>query len=268
MNANEVIANRALEQLGHEKGDYQYCSPNDHVNFGQSTNDIYPTAFRLALILRLTTYMDALRRLQQAFYAKSEEFDRVLKMGRTHLQDAVPMSLGQEFHGWGTTIGEEVERIGEVRAFLHEINLGATAIGTMVTAAPGYPELATRYLSELTGSKFILAGDLVEATSDTGAYVLLSGVLKRTSSKLTKICNDIRLLASGPRCGFHEINLPQMQPGSSIMPGKVNPVMPEVVNQVGFLVIGLDLTVTLAASAGPLHLHGIEPSLTFALFTS
>ncbi|HET8748136.1 MAG TPA: lyase family protein, partial [Ramlibacter sp.] len=186
----------------------------------------------------------------------------------THLQDAVPMSLGQEFHGWGTTLGEEVQRISEVRQFLHEINLGATAIGTMVTAAPGYPELATRHLSELTGLKFILAGDLVEATSDTGAYVLLSGVLKRTSAKLTKICNDLRLLASGPRCGFNEINLPQMQPGSSIMPGKVNPVIPEVVNQVGFLVIGLDLTVTLAASAGQLQLNVMEPVITFALFTS
>jgi len=234
MNANEVIANLALERLGHKKGEYQYVNPNDHVNFGQSTNDIYPTAFRLALILRLGSYMDALRRLQAAFFAKGKEFERVLKMGRTHLQDAVPMSLGQEFHGWGTTIGEEVERIAEVRQFLHEINLGATAIGTTVTAAPGYPELATKYLSELTGNKFILAGDLIEATSDTGAYVLLSGVLKRTSAKLTKICNDIRLLASGPRCGLNEINLPQMQPGSSIMPGKVNPVIPEVVPVITF----------------------------------
>src|SRR5512138_3574371 len=268
MNANEVIANLALEKLGRPKGEYQYVNPNDHVNFGQSTNDVYPTALRLALILRLGSYMEALRKLQSSFFAKAKEFERVLKMGRTHLQDAVPMSLGQEFHGWGTTIGEEVERIAEVRQFLREINLGATAIGTTVTAAPGYPELATRYLSELTGQKFILAGDLVEATSDTGAYVLLSGVLKRTSAKLTKICNDIRMLASGPRCGLNEINLPQMQPGSSIMPGKVNPVIPEVVNQVGFLVIGLDLTVTLAASAGQLQLNVMEPVITFALFTS
>ena len=268
MNANEVIANLALESLGHRKGDYQHVNPNDHVNYGQSTNDIYPTAFRLALILRLASYMDALRRLQDAFYAKASEFERVLKMGRTHLQDAVPMSLGQEFHGWGTTIGEEVSRIAEVRQLLHEINLGATAIGTSVTAAAGYPELVTRYLSELTDTRFILAGDLVEATSDTGAYVQLSGVLKRTSAKLTKICNDIRLLASGPRCGLNEINLPQMQPGSSIMPGKVNPVIPEVVNQTSFLVIGLDLTVTLAASAGQLQLNVMEPVITFALFTS
>src|SRR6478735_8394128 len=268
MNANEVIANLALEQLGRKKGEYQFVNPNDHVNFGQSTNDIYPTALRLALILRLDSYMLALRQLQNAFFAKSKEFAKVLKMGRTHLQDAVPMSLGQEFHGWGTTLGEEVQRTMEVRQFLHEINLGATAIGTTVTAAPGYPELATKYLSELTGLTFILAGDLIEATSDTGAYVLLSGVLKRTSSKLTKICNDLRLLASGPRCGFNEINLPQMQPGSSIMPGKVNPVIPEVVNQTGFLVIGLDLTVTLAASAGQLQLNVMEPVITFALFTS
>ncbi|MFZ6693722.1 aspartate ammonia-lyase [Undibacterium sp. SXout20W] len=268
MNANEVIANVALEQLGHEKGEYQYLSPNDHVNFGQSTNDVYPTAFRLALILRLDSYMRALQLLQEALISKSKEFARILKMGRTHLQDAVPMSLGQEFNGWGTTIGEEVQRLSEVRQLLHEINLGATAIGTMVTAAPGYPELATKYLSELTNEKFILAGDLIEATSDTGAYVLLSGVLKRTSAKLTKICNDIRLLSSGPRCGFNEINLPQMQPGSSIMPGKVNPVIPEVVNQTSFLVIGLDLTVTLAASAGQLQLNVMEPVITYALFTS
>jgi aspartate ammonia-lyase len=268
MNANEVIANIALEILGEKKGNYAVVNPNDHVNFGQSTNDIYPTAFRLALIMRLESYMKSLTRLQKAFFKKAKEFDKVIKMGRTHLQDAVPMSLGAEFHGWGTTMGEEVERIAEVRQFLHEINLGATAIGTTVTAAPGYPELATKYLSEVTGYKFILAGDLVEATSDTGAYVLLSGVLKRTSSKLTKICNDLRLLASGPRCGFNEINLPQMQPGSSIMPGKVNPVIPEVVNQTGFLVIGLDLTVTLAASAGQLQLNVMEPVITFALFTS
>ena len=268
MNANEVIANVALEAMGHRKGEYQHCNPNDHVNFGQSTNDVYPTAFRLGLILRLQSYMDALTKLADAFRAKGREFDKVLKMGRTHLQDAVPMSLGAEFNGWGTTIDEEVQRIAEVRKLLHEINLGATAIGTTVTAAPGYPELATKYLSEITGEQFILAGDLIEATSDTGAYVLLSGVLKRTSAKLTKICNDIRMLASGPRCGFNEINLPQMQPGSSIMPGKVNPVIPEVVNQTGFLVIGLDLTVTLAASAGQLQLNVMEPVITFALFAS
>ena len=268
MNANEVIANLALESLGHKKGEYQYVNPNDHVNFGQSTNDVYPTAFHLGLILRLESYMEALRRLQAAFAAKAREFDRVLKMGRTHLQDAVPMSLGAEFQGWATTIGEEVHHLAEVGHILRGINLGATAIGTTVTAAPGYPALATKHLSDITGIKFMLADDLIEATSDTGDYVLLSGVLKHTSVKLTKICNDLRMLASGPRCGFNEINLPQMQPGSSIMPGKVNPVIPEVVNQTSFLVIGLDLTVTLAASAGQLQLNVMEPVITFALFAS
>ena len=268
MNANEVIANLALESLGHKKGEYQYVNPNDHVNFGQSTNDVYPTAFHLGLILRLESYMEALRQLQAAFFAKAREFDRVLKMGRTHLQDAVPMSLGAEFQGWGTTIGEEVNHLAEIAHLLHGINLGATAIGTTVTAAPGYPALATKHLADITGIKFTLAPDLIEATSDTGDYVLLSGVLKHTSVKLTKICNDLRMLASGPRCGFNEINLPQMQPGSSIMPGKVNPVIPEVVNQTSFLVIGLDLTVTLAASAGQLQLNVMEPVITFALFAS
>ena len=268
MNANEVIANLALEHLGHQRGEFQYVNPNDHVNYGQSTNDVYPTALHLALILRLGSYVEALRRLQEAFFAKSREFNDVLKMGRTHLQDAVPMSLGAEFHGWGTTMGEEVQRIAEVQQMMHEVNLGATAIGTSVTAAPGYPALATRHLGEITGIPFRLAHDLVEETSDTGAYVQLSGVLKRTSIKLTKICNDIRLLASGPRCGFNEINLPQLQPGSSIMPGKVNPVIPEVVNQTGFLVIGLDTTVTLAASAGQLQLNVMEPVISFALFLS
>jgi aspartate ammonia-lyase len=268
MNANEVLANLALESLGHKKGEYQYVNPNDHVNFGQSTNDVYPTAFHLGLILRLESYMEALRRLSDAFFAKGKEFENVLKMGRTHLQDAVPMALGQEFNGWGTAIGEEVQRLTEVRQMLQGINLGATAIGTTVTAAPGYPELAVKYLSELTGIKFTLAADLIEATSDTGDYVLLSGVIKHTATKLTKICNDLRMLASGPRCGFNEVNLPQMQPGSSIMPGKVNPVIPEVVNQTSFLVIGMDLVVTLAASAGQLQLNVMEPVITFALFAS
>jgi aspartate ammonia-lyase len=268
MNANEVIANLALEHLGHAKGDYHVVSPNDHVNFGQSTNDAYPTAFRLALILRLESYIEAIAKLQAAFAAKTKEFDRVLKMGRTHLQDAVPMTLGQELNGWATTMGEEIHRLRESQQLLKEINLGATAIGTSVTAHPGYPSLATRYLSDITGIEFILAGDLVEATSDTGAYVQLSGVVKRTAVKLTKICNDLRLLASGPRTGLNEIDLPQMQPGSSIMPGKVNPVIPEVVNQAAFLVIGLDTTVTLAASAGQLQLNVMEPVITFALFTS
>src|SRR5262245_39793363 len=268
MNANEVIANLALESLGHKKGEYQHVNPNDHVNFGQSTNDVYPTAFHLGLILRLNSYMEALRQLKEAFFAKGREFDKVLKMGRTHLQDAVPMSMGAEFHGWGTTVGEEVNNLAAIQRILQSVNLGATAIGTTVTAAPGYPALAVKHLSDITGIKFTLAEDLIEATSDTGDYVLLSGVLKHTSAKLTKICNDLRMLASGPRCGFNELHLPEKQPGSSIMPGKVNPVIPEVVNQTGFLVIGLDLTVTLAASAGQLQLNVMEPVITFALFGS
>lgn len=268
MNANEVIANVALEVLGKPKGDYTTLSPNDHVNASQSTNDAYPTAFRLALIMRLKEYTEVLMGLRDAFAAKGKEFSQVLKMGRTHLQDAVPMSLGSEFQGWATTIGEEVERINESINLLREVNLGATAIGTRVNAPECYPETATQYLAELTGIKFVLAHDLIEATSDTGAYVQLSGVLKRTAVKLTKICNDLRMLASGPRCGLNEISLPQLQPGSSIMPGKVNPVIPEVVNQTGFLVIGLDVTVTLAASAGQLQLNVMEPVIAFALFTS
>ncbi|MDR2503743.1 MAG: aspartate ammonia-lyase [Deltaproteobacteria bacterium] len=268
MNANEVIANVALERLGKPKGAYDVISPNDHVNCSQSTNDVYPTAFRLALILRLEDYAHSLKELEKAFAQKGEEFIHVLKMGRTHLQDAVPMSMGAEFHGFATTIGEESQRIREAMNLLKEINLGATAIGTSVNVPEGYPALAVRHLAELTGIDFSLSPDLVEATSDTGAYVQLSGVLKRTAVKLTKICNDLRLLSSGPRCGFNEILLPQLQPGSSIMPGKVNPVIPEVVNQAGFLVIGMDLTVTLAASAGQLQLNVMEPVMGFALFSS
>jgi aspartate ammonia-lyase len=268
MNANEVIANLALEGLGYAKGEYQHVSPNDHVNLSQSTNDVYPTALRLALILRLKSYIEALAALQQSFFAKGTAFEKVLKIGRTHLQDAVPMALGDEFHGFGTTIGEEIQRIQESIALLTETNLGATAIGTSLNAPEGYPQLATKHLARITGIDFKLSTDLVEATSDTGVFVQLSGVLKRTAVKLTKICNDLRLLASGPRCGLNEINLPQLQPGSSIMPGKVNPVIPEVVNQTAFLVIGLDLTVTLAASAGQLQLNVMEPVIAFALVFS
>ncbi|MCL2310313.1 MAG: aspartate ammonia-lyase [Proteobacteria bacterium] len=268
MNANEVIANVALELMGKPKGDYATVSPNDHVNCSQSTNDSYPTAFRLALILCLEDYAKTLCELRDAFRAKGKEFDRVLKMGRTHLQDAVPMSMGAEFHGFATTIGEEIGRIERSCDLLREVNLGATAIGTSVNAPEGYPKLAVEYLAKVSGEKFTLASDLVEATSDTGAYVQLSGVLKRTAVKLTKICNDLRMLASGPRCGLSEINLPQLQPGSSIMPGKVNPVIPEVVNQTCFYVIGMDLTVTLAASAGQLQLNVMEPVIAYALFSS
>ena len=268
MNANEVIANVALEYLGHKKGEYQYVHPNNHVNCSQSTNDAYPTAFRLALYYKLDEFAKILENLQAAFAKKGVEFKAVLKMGRTQLQDAVPMTLGQEFHGFATTIGEDIQRLREAQALVLEVNMGATAIGTKVNAPEGYPELCVKYLAEITNEPLILAPDLIEATSDTGAYVQIMSTLKRTAIKISKICNDLRLLSSGPRTGLNEINLPARQPGSSIMPGKVNPVIPEVVNQTCFYVIGQDMTVTMAAEAGQLQLNVMEPVIGFALFTS
>lgn len=268
MNANEVIANVALEIMGHQKGDYVHCHPNNHVNCSQSTNDAYPTAFRIALLLRLTKYKGELDALADSLQSKGREFENVLKMGRTQLQDAVPMSLGDEFKGWATTIREEIALVESSKKLIREINMGATAIGTKVNAPEHYPEKVTEYLREITGLDLVLAEDLIEATSDTGAYVQLSGVLKRTAVKISKICNDLRLLSSGPRAGFNEINLPKLQPGSSIMPGKVNPVIPEVVNQTAYYVIGADVTVTLAAEAGQLQLNVMEPVISFSLFTS
>jgi aspartate ammonia-lyase len=268
MNANEVIANIALEMMGKEKGQYEYCHPNNHVNCSQSTNDAYPTAFRIALINKLSGYQTTLSELATAFGAKGEEFKDILKMGRTQLQDAVPMSMGDEFKAFATNINEEFSRIEESKRLISEINMGATAIGTGVNAPKGYPQLVTQHLADITGLALILAGDLIEATYDTGAYVQLSGVLKRTAVKISKICNDLRLLSSGPRTGLNEINLPPMQPGSSIMPGKVNPVIPEVVNQTAFYVIGADLMVTMAAEAGQLQLNVMEPTIAFALFTA
>ena len=268
MNANEVIANVALELLGHQKGEYEYCHPNNHVNCSQSTNDAYPTAFRIALNNKLAGYRDTLVLLADAFYQKGQEFHNVLKMGRTQLQDAVPMSMGDEFNAFATNLREELLRIDDSRRLISEINMGATAIGTGVNTPPGYAGLVTQHLRQVTGLDLSLAGDLIEATYDTGAYVQLSGVLKRTAVKLSKICNDLRLLASGPRAGLFEINLPPLQPGSSIMPGKVNPVVPEVVNQTAFYVIGADTTVTMAAEAGQLQLNVMEPVISFALFTS
>ena len=268
MNCNEVICNLAAEHLGSVKGDYKRVSPNDHANFGQSTNDTYPTALHLALLLRSNVLLKSVEDLVGAYYKKAEEFKGVLKMGRTHLQDAVPMTLGQEFHGWGFTIADELKTIREAQEHLKVVNLGATAIGTSVTAHPDYPALAVKKLAELTGIDFKNSEDLIAATSDCGAYVALSSAVKSLAVKLTKVCNDMRLLASGPRCGLAEINLPQLQPGSSIMPGKVNPVIPEVTNQASFLAIGLDTTVMLAASAGQLELNVMEPVITFALFTA
>lgn len=268
MNANEVIANRALEILGHAKGDYEHLHPNNHVNLGQSTNDIYPTAVRLGILLSFPALTEAMDVLISALQAKSEEFSDVLKMGRTQMQDAVPMTLGQEFHGWATTIGEDVQRLTRTAKLFREINLGATAIGTGITSDPRYARLATQELAELTGIPFVGATDLVEATSDTGAFVTFSGVLKRIAVKISKVCNDLRLLSSGPRAGFAEITLPAVQPGSSIMPGKVNPVIPEVVNQVAFEVIGNDLTVTFAAEGGQLQLNAFEPVICFNILES
>ncbi len=268
MNANEVIANVALELMGHPKGAYQYCHPNNHVNFSQSTNDAYPTAIRIALLNKLTAYAQALSDLRDAFSLKGGEFKNVLKMGRTQLQDAVPMSMGDEFKGFATTLSDEINRMEDARNLIAEVNMGATAIGTAVNAPPGYPQLVTKYLADITNLPLFLAPDLIEATSDTGAYVQLSGVLKRAAIKISKICSDLRLLSSGPRTGLFEISLPPMQPGSSIMPGKVNPVIPEVVNQTAYYVIGADLTITMAAEAGQLQLNVMEPVIAFSLFTS
>jgi len=268
MNANEVIANIGLEYIGKAKGDYEFLHPNNHVNCSQSTNDAYPTAFRLALYHKLSAYIDALEILHESFSRKAVEFKTVLKMGRTQLQDAVPMTLGAEFHGWATTIKEDIERIKEMQQLLLEVNMGATAIGTRINAPEGYPELCVKHLANISGLHVTLASDLIEATSDTGAYVLISGTLKRSAIKISKICNDLRLLSSGPRTGFNEINLPKLQPGSSIMPGKVNPVMPEVVNQTAYYVIGADVTISMAAEAGQLQLNVMEPVIAFSLFTS
>ena len=265
MNANEVIANRALELMGRKRGDYHIVHPNNHINLSQSTNDVYPTAVKLALHTSLEALRAAERELAEAFLRKGEEFRAMLKMGRTQLQDAVPMTLGQEFAAFGHTILEDVDRLGEAQALIREINMGATAIGTGINAAPGYAEAVRMHLSEIVGLNLITAPDLVEATSDTGAFVQLSGVLKRCAVKVSKICNDLRLLSSGPRAGLGEINLPPMQPGSSIMPGKVNPVIPESVNQVCFDIIGGDVTVTMAAEAGQLQLNVFEPVIAFRL---
>jgi aspartate ammonia-lyase len=268
MNANEVIANRALELLGHEAGEYRHCHPNNHVNLSQSTNDAYPTAVRVAVVLELADLLAALRGLEEALRIKADEFTGILKMGRTQLQDAVPMTMGQEFEAFAVTTAEDISRLEETARLFWEVNLGGTAIGTGINADPRYPELAVAELAAITGLDLVLAPNLVEATPDTGAFVMFSGVLKRVAVKLSKLCNDLRLLSSGPRCGLNEINLPAVQPGSSIMPGKVNPVIPEVVNQVAFQVIGNDLTITLAAEAGQLQLNVMEPIISFATFES
>jgi aspartate ammonia-lyase len=266
MNANEVICNRALEILGHRKGEYGELHPLDHVNLSQSTNDVYPTAVKIALqlgIRRLAREMGALR---AAFAAKAAEFADVLKVGRTQLQDAVPMTLGQEFSTYAVMLGEDEQRLAEAAGLIREINLGATAIGTGINAHPQYARLVTVRLSEVSGLALTSSPNLIEATQDAGAFVQLSGVLKRIAVKLSKMCNDLRLLSSGPRAGIGEIALPAVQAGSSIMPGKVNPVIPEVVNQIAFEVIGNDMTVTMAAEAGQLQLNAFEPIIAKSLF--
>ena len=268
MNANEVIANRALELMGHQKGEYQYCSPNDHVNCAQSTNDAYPTAFRYTFVRMNKKLIASLSKLIDAFRAKGVEFQDFIKMGRTQLQDAVPMTSGQEFNAFANNLEEEIANLNRNAVLLKEINMGGTAIGTGLNAVPGFAELCTQRLSEFSGDQFLKAPDLVEATPDTGAYVSYSAALKRLAIKLSKICNDLRLMASGPRCGLHEINLPPMAPGSSIMPGKVNPVIPEVTNQVCFKVIGNDTAITMASEAAQLELNVMEPVLVESLVES
>lgn len=268
MNTNEVIANIALELYGHEKGQYDILDPNDHVNKCQSTNDAYPTGFRVALYFKMGLLIEELEKLVESFSLKGKEFASVLKMGRTQLQDAVPMSLGQEFEAFAVTMKEEIKTLKMSQELILEVNLGATAIGTGINAPKEYSALAIKHLAKITGANFVPAENLVEATSDTGAYVMMSGTVKRAAVKISKICNDLRLLSSGPRAGLNEINLPEMQAGSSIMPAKVNPVIPEVVNQIAFKIIGNDITVTMAAEAGQLQLNVMEPVLASSLFES
>jgi aspartate ammonia-lyase len=266
MNANEVIANRALELMGHRKGEYQYCDPHDHVNASQSTNDAYPTALHIGMALGNLKLVSAIHELIAAFRQKGREFGAILKMGRTQLQDAVPMTLGQEFTAFGETLYGEIRALEAVQHVLCEINMGATAIGTGLNAPAGYRKRCTDHLSAISGLPVYSAPDLIEATQDTQAFVLYSSCLKSLAIKLSKICNDLRLLSSGPRCGLHEINLPPKQPGSSIMPGKVNPVIPEVVNMVCFRVIGNDQTISMAAEAGQLQLNVFEPVIGACIF--
>jgi len=268
MAANEVIANRALELMGKKKGEYQHCDPHDHLNLAQSTNDAYPTALHLGISLLNTKLIAEMRLLAKAFHAKGDAWKSIIKMGRTQLQDAVPMTLGQEFNAFGRSLEDEIDALERVEHVLLEVNMGGTAIGTGLNAPKGFSPKCVEHLAKVTGKKITLAPDLVEATQDTQPFVLYSAVLKSLAIKLSKICNDLRLLSSGPRAGLREINLPPKQPGSSIMPGKVNPVIPEVVNQVCFKVIGNDVAVTMAAEAGQLQLNVMEPVIGQCIFES
>lgn len=268
MNANEVIANRALELMGYQRGEYQYCSPNDHVNRSQSTNDAYPTAIHIGLYYTHLKLVEHFQALIASFRKKAEEMAHVIKMGRTQLEDAVPMTLGQTFNGFASILEHEVENLNFAARDFLTVNMGATAIGTGITAEPEYAEKCVAALRKITGLDIQLADDLVGATSDTSCMVGYSGAMRRIAVKMNKICNDLRLLASGPRCGFGEINLPAMQPGSSIMPGKVNPVIPEVMNQIAYKVIGNDLCVTMSGEAAQMELNAMEPVMAQCCFES
>lgn len=268
MNANEVIANRGLELMGKQKGDYKHLHPNNHVNCSQSTNDAYPTALHVALDGYVERLLNSMRILHASFARKAEQFGDKLKMGRTHLQDAVPMTAGQEFNAFATMIEREIRRVEHSREDLYEINMGATAIGTGLNAPPGYAEACAKALSALTGKPYYVAKDLVQATQDTSPYVQLSGTLRLLATRLSKIANDLRLESSGPRAGLANYRLPEKQPGSSIMPGKVNPVIPEVVNQTCFHIMGIDHSIAMASEAGQLQLNVFEPVIAFNLFTA
>jgi len=265
MNANEVIANRGLEIMGHQKGEYDYLHPNDHVNCSQSTNDAYPTAIKLAVLLSLKDLLGAMGELREALESKAEEFADVLKMGRTENQDAVPMTLGQEFSAYAVMIESAAAALERTGDEFHDINMGATAIGTGINSPPGYAELVTRKLSETSGIELRRARNLVEATQNAGSFAQMSATMKRAAVQISKICNDLRWMSSGPRCGLNEINLPPMQPGSSIMPGKVNPVIPELVNQICYQVMGYDAVVSMAAEASELELCMAEPIIAYDL---
>src|SRR5690625_776819 len=268
MNANEVIANRALEYLGKQKGDYDVIHPNVHVNMAQSTNDAFPTAIHISTVKFIEKLMKTLRQLETAFYEKGKEFDDVIKMGRTHLQDAVPIRLGQEFKAYGRVLSRDIKRISNSKAALLEVNLGATAVGTGLNADPQYIKRVVEIINELTGIPFKNAEDLVDGTQNTDAYTEVSAALKICMVNMSKVANDLRLMSSGPRTGFAEIYLPARQPGSSIMPGKVNPVICEAVNQVAFQVIGNDHTISMASEAGQFELNVMEPVLVYNLHQS
>ena len=268
MNANEVIANRALELMGHKRGEYQYCSPNDHVNCAQSTNDAYPTGIHIGMYYTHLKLKKHYEELIDSFQKKAKEFEHIIKMGRTQLEDAVPMTLGQTFNGFASILRDEIRNLDFAAEDFLTVNMGATAIGTGITAQPGYAEKCVAALCKITGLKIKLSEDLVGATSDTSSMVGYSSAMRRIATKMNKICNDLRLLASGPRCGLGEINLPAMQPGSSIMPGKVNPVIPEVMSQVAYKVIGNDLCVTMCNEAAQMELNAMEPVMAQCCFES